>query len=129
MTSFINAMANQTNKESALIALLSTNTVKEAAKECNLSHETLYRYLREPEFVKTYRNQRRTLVEAVIGRLQQASDQATHTLRRNLSCGNPAVEIRSAAIILDHAIKGVELTDILERLEALELANEHNNNK
>jgi AcrR family transcriptional regulator len=117
-------MAKQTNKEKALLALLSTNTVKDAAAECGLSVESLYRYLKEPEFVAEYRAHRRNLMEATIGRIQQAADQAVHTLRRNMGCKNPGVEVRAASIVIDNALRGVELTDILERLEALE--NEHN---
>lgn len=116
-------MAAQTNKEKAIIALLSTNTVKEAAKQCGLSVESLYRYLREPEFLKEYRSRRRNLMEATLGRLQHASDEATQTLRRNLKCGSAGHENRAAQIIIENATKGVEIADILERLEALE--NEH----
>ncbi len=115
-------MAKQTNKEKALIALLSTNTVKEAATSAGLSIDTLYRYLRDHDFKKEYRAHRRDLMEATIGRLQYATDEATVTLRRNMSCGNPGNEIRASQIILENASKGVETVDILERLEALENA-------
>ncbi len=113
-------MAKLTNKEKALTALLSTNTVKAAASECDLSIMSLYRYLRDPEFKKEYRAHRRDLMEATLGRLQYATEQAAHTLRRNMTCGNPGNEIRAAQIILENAQKGVETVDILERLERLE---------
>jgi AcrR family transcriptional regulator len=118
-----------TNKEKALSALLKSSTVIEAAKVCGLSEETLYRYLRDKEFVSDYRNARRQVVENSITQLQQASGEAVETLRRNLSCSNPQAEIRSAQIILDNALKGVELVDILERLEQIENAVEAENQK
>ena len=118
-----------TNKEKALTALLKSSTVTEAAKVCGLSEETLYRYLRDKDFVSEYRNARRQVVENSITQLQQASGEAVETLRRNLSCSNPQAEIRSAQIILDNALKGVELVDILERLEQIENAVEAENQK
>src|SRR5688500_14763523 len=113
-------MAKQTNREKAIIALLSTDTVKEAAEECGLSVRTLYGYLADPAFVSEFRSHRRDLMDATLARLQKASDSATDTLRRNLNCGTPSAEIRAAQIILDSSLKGIELTDILERLEKLE---------
>jgi AcrR family transcriptional regulator len=109
-----------TNKEKALAALLKNSTISEAAKDCGLSAETIYRYLKDKEFISDYRNARRQVVENSITQLQQASGEAVETLRRNLSCSNPQAEIRAAQIILDNALKGVELVDILERLETIE---------
>ena len=116
-------MPKEKNKEKALSALLQTSSVKDAAKKCGLSEETLYRYLKEPEFNAEYRASRRLLVENSIARIQGLTGQALETLARNLHCENPSVEVRAAQILIDNAIRGVEITDILERLEALE--NEH----
>lgn len=113
-------MAKETNKEKALTALLNSSTLSDAAKACGLSEATLYRYLQEKEFKKDYREARRQLVEYSINELQQASGDAVKTLKTNLSCGNPSVEVRAAQIILDNAHKGIELMDVLERLEVLE---------
>lgn len=116
-------MPKQTNKAKALIALLNTKSIREAAKASRLSEETLYRYLRDPDFLADYREARRRSVENAISSLQQSTTEAAETLIRNLHCENPAVEVRTAQIILENAIKGVELLDITERIERLE--NEH----
>ncbi len=113
-------MPKVTNKEKALAALLESASITDAAKNCGLSQETLYRYLRDKEFLSDYRDARRQVVENSITQLQQASGEAVETLRRNLSCMNANAEIRAAQIILDNALKGVELVDILERLETIE---------
>ena len=113
-------MPKQTNKAKALIALLNTKSIRDAAKASRLSEETLYRYLREPDFIRDYREARRQSVENAISILQQSTTDAAETLTRNLHCENPAVEIRTAQIILETAIKGIETLDILERLEKLE---------
>jgi len=100
--------------------LLSTNTVTEAAKSAGLSVATLYRLLRCDEFKTEYRSMRRDIMETSIGRLQHATELAALTLRRNLSCGHPGSEIAAAKIVLENAVKGIEQTDFLERLETLE---------
>jgi len=119
-------MANK-NHEKALTALLETSTIAEAAKRANLSEATIYRFLSNPEFQKEYRKARRALVENSIGQIQTATGEAVETLRKNLTCENPAVEVRAAQIILDTAYKGVELLDILERVEVLENELENKN--
>ncbi len=116
-------MTKRTNKDRALIALLECNSIRDAAKACRLSEETLYRYLRDADFLRNYRDARRQTVENAISKLQAATAEAVETLERNLHCENPAVEVRTAQIILENAIKGVELIDVIERLEKLE--NEH----
>ena len=59
-------------------------------------------------------------MENAITQIQQATSEDVETLKKNLHCENPAVEVRAAQIILDAATKGVELIDILERVEILE---------
>ena len=113
-------MPKRTNKDRALIALLECNSIRDAAKACRLSEETIYRYLRDADFIRDYREARRQTVENAISKLQSATGEAVETLERNLHCENPAVEVRTAQIILENAIKGVELIDIIERLERLE---------
>lgn len=115
-------MPKQTNKEKALIALLESQSIVEASIKSGLSQETLYRYLRDKDFLKDYRAARRATVENAITQIQRATAEAVETLQRNLHCENPAVEVRAAQIILETAVKGVELVDVIERLEILENA-------
>jgi hypothetical protein len=108
-------------KQDALIAALLTEpTHAAAAAKAGVSEATLHRWLHLPEFQAAYRQARRGVLEAAIGRLQQATGQAVEALRRNLTCGNPAHEVRAALGILGHAVKAVELLDLVERVEELE---------
>src|SRR5262245_46156100 len=108
-------------KQEALIrALLTEPTQAAAATKAGVSEATLHRWLRLPEFQFAYRQARRSIVEAAIGRLQRTADQAVAALERNLNCGQPGHEIRAALCILDHAVKAVELLDVVERVEELE---------
>ena len=115
-------MAKITNREKALTALIESASVIEAAEKCGLSKETLFRYLRDKDFLKEYRDTRRATVENAVSQLQQATSEAVQTLKENLHCENPAIAVRASQIILDFAFKGLETTDILERLEGLENA-------
>ena len=110
------------NQQKALIALVESASVADAATKCGLTRETLFRYLKDADFVKEYRTMRRQVVEGAITEIQQSTSEAVATLKRNLTCGKASDENRAAQIILDNAIKGVELVDVMERLEALENA-------
>jgi predicted DNA-binding transcriptional regulator AlpA len=116
-------MPKRTNQEKALLALLETSSIAEASVRSGLSQETIYRYLRDKAFQKEFREARRATVDAAISALQQATSEAVDTLKRNMRCENSAVEVRSAQIILEMSFKGIEMADILDRLEILE--NEH----
>jgi transposase-like protein len=107
-------------QDDAIAALLSTATIKDAAAACNVGVATLYRWLQLPEFAAAYRTARREVVEHAITELQSATSEAVATLKRNLNCRNEAVEVRAASIVLEQAIKGVELMDLQERIEKLE---------
>jgi hypothetical protein len=107
-------------QDDAIAALLSTATIKEAADATKIGVATLYRWLQLPEFAAAYRAARREVVEHAITELQSATSEAVATLRRNLNCRNEAVEVRAASIVLEQAIKGVELMDLQERVEKLE---------
>ena len=78
-------------------------------------------YLADDEFKSRYRAARREVVEKSICTIQKAMDDAANTLKRNLTCAIPSVEIRAAQILIDAGIKDVD-SDVLERLEALENA-------
>jgi DNA-binding MurR/RpiR family transcriptional regulator len=114
-----------TNKRTrALLGLLTHGSVRETARATGISEATLYRYLKEPGFSGELRDGRRDSMEAVLARLQQAQGEAVETLVRNLSCESPAVEVRTAQIILEQTSKAYESTELLRRLEELEKASE-----
>jgi AcrR family transcriptional regulator len=116
-------MPKITNKEKVLVALLKTSSVRDAAKSSGISEATIYSYLKDKEFLAEYRNARRLTVESAIAQMQNAASEAVERLKELQYCENPAVAARCAQIIFENAVKGLETTDILERLETLE--NEH----
>ncbi len=102
------------------MALMSTSTLIDAAAQAKVSEVTLWRWLQDEDFAKAYRAARRQVVERAVSELQAACGEAVETLKRNLHCEQAAVEIRAAQIILEQAVKGVELIDLQERVERLE---------
>ncbi len=110
-----------TQEERAIAALLSEPTIAAAAKVARISEATLWRWLQRPDFQASYRTARRHLVEGAIGRLQLATTKAVDALERNLTARRKeSVQVRAAAVILDHATKAVELMDLEARVAALE---------
>lgn len=106
----------------ALAALLSCATVAEAAKRSRLSEPTLYRYLRDETFRAAYRRARADVVDHAITQLQRDCAIASKTLRDVCEdAGAPAsARVAAARIILDGAVRAVEVQDLAARVEALE---------
>lgn len=103
-----------------LAALLQHATVAEAAKASSISERSIFRWLQRPDFMEQYRSAQREIVDKAIGELQGAAKEAVSTLRRNLSCGHAAVEVRAAQIILEQSFKAIEIQELQARLERLE---------
>lgn len=111
-------------KEEAIIALLTHRTIEEAARATGISVQTLYRWLRLPEFQRAYREARGAAFSQANGRLQQASTAAVSTLLKVMvDPASPAPSrVRAAGIVLEQARQSFEYEDVDLRLKALEQA-------
>jgi hypothetical protein len=107
-------------QEQALAALLVQPSIDRAAEACKVNERTLRRWLREQAFLTAYRDARRQEVEAAVSLLQRIAAKAVATVHRNLDCNKPAVEVKAAVAIIDRALRGVELLELVERVEELE---------
>jgi hypothetical protein len=58
-------------QEAAILALLSSRGIEEAAKSIQIPPRTLYRWLNDPEFDRAYRRAKRSVFGQAISRLQQ----------------------------------------------------------
>lgn len=115
------------SQQKALAALLVCPTIEEAAKQGRVGARSLYRWLAEDTvFQSAYRRARREAVEKAIASLQQGADVAVKMLREIAQDKTAPSSSRVAACgkILDYAVKGVELVDFEERLQAIEAAQE-----
>jgi DNA-binding MurR/RpiR family transcriptional regulator len=112
----------EANHDAVIAALLSTRTVRDAAKKCKLSEPTLYRLLQSPEFKVKFRAARRELVETTTAQLQQDGMDAAKALREIVTNKKAPASVRvsAARVILEQGLKAVELVDLAERLDRLE---------
>lgn len=111
-------------KEEAIAALLTQRNVEEAAKAAGIGTNTLWRWMRLPEFQAAYRKARRDAFSQSVARLQQASTAAVSTLLKIMVDQNApaASRVRAAECILDRAAKAIEIEDIEARVAELERA-------
>src|SRR5262245_59396765 len=110
-------------QERAIEALLTSATQKKAAEKAGIGERTLKRWLAEPAFAAAYRQARREVVEHAVGILQQLAGRAVATLGGLMGAEHgEGVRCRAAAIVLEQSLRGVELGDLLVRVEALEAA-------
>ena len=115
-------------QEAAILALLSSKNVEEAALAAGITPRTLYRWMKELEFDAAYRAARRRAYGQSISRLQQGSTAtATTLLKVMIDATTPAsTRVRAAEAVLSHAAKAIEIEDIDARLRELEQAAENN---
>jgi hypothetical protein len=107
-------------QQEAISALLSHSTIEAAAAAINVAPGTMQRWLQLPQFQAEYRAARRQVVEFAIARLQRATRKAVETLVRNLTCGQPSVELRAALAVLEQSIKAIEILELESRVTAIE---------
>jgi transposase len=109
-------------KEKAIAALLTTDTVEQAANVAGIAESTLYRWLKEPVFLEQYRKARKAAVDQAISTLQERANKAAKALIDIAEDQEmpPSTRVAAAREILQTSIKGVERDDFERRLEALE---------
>src|SRR5579863_3357918 len=94
-------------QEEAILALLTTPNVEQAARAVKITPRTLHRWQQDPAFDKAYRKARRLAFGQGTARLQQASGAAVSTvLKIMLDQNAPAsTRLRAADMALAHAAK------------------------
>ncbi|MGH9593286.1 MAG: helix-turn-helix domain-containing protein [Bryobacteraceae bacterium] len=111
-------------KEAAILALLSSRNVEEAARAVDVDPRTVYRWLKEPEFQAAFRAAKWAAFSQSIGRLHQMSSTAVSILGKVMvdPATPPATKVRAADSILNHTIKAIETENFEVRLSELERA-------
>jgi hypothetical protein len=115
---------NLTDKqEAAIAALLTEPTYARAAAAAGVSEGTLYRWLHLPAFRTAFRQARRELVEAGVGRLQAATAHAVEALVAVARHGRrDGDRVRAANALLEHAFRGLTDADRIHGTPAAEPA-------
>lgn len=109
-------------KEQAILALLTNQTIIEAAKAVGIGEVTLWRWMKEASFKQAYLEAKNRVVEQALARLQQASTEAVSTLQEVMKDLNSPASSRvtAAKTILELTVKVAELDALEARVQALE---------
>ena len=113
-------------KEAAIAALLTQRNVEEAARTAGIGTQTLYRWMKEPEFDAAYRKAKRGVFGQAVARLQQGLSAAAATmLRIMVDPSAPAsTRLRAADCVFSQVKDASEMEQIQERIAVLEQAAE-----
>ena len=126
---FDNGLTELQNR--AIVALISTPTRQEAAKQAGVNRSTLYRWSRDPDFHREYLEARNRKFSAAVGRAQYMADSSVECLGDIILDGNNTASSRVSAIRLnlDFACRGMELENLEFRLASLEEHANKNNHQ
>ena len=115
-------------KEAAILSLLSSRSIEEAAQVAGVDPRTLYRWMKEPAFDAEYRTAKRAAYSQALARLHQMASAAVSTIAKIMVDQNaPAsIRLRAADSVLAHVETGIELQDVEARVAELERATEAN---
>lgn len=105
------------------MALMQSRSLSEASQISGVPIRTLYSWLHEDtEFMNQYQQMKRESLQAVTDEISQKAVEAVQVLAEIM--GDPeekaGARVTSARTILDNYIKLTELTDIEQRLTAIE---------
>lgn len=116
--------------ESIIAALISEGSIKGAAASLECTTRTLYTRMKRPEFQKLYAQAKADILKTATAKLQGNLCGAIDTLAAIMTDEEAAKQTRvnSAVSILQYAARFTETTDVVDRLEAIEKAQEMANN-
>jgi len=118
----------QIDRESKLTArqvkflpiLLASPTYTAACRKGHINRDTLYEWLRQPQFKAELDRQRNELVAQGFAMLSQSVTKAVETLVDLLETSDGRLKRLAAKDILDQHVKFRELDDITRRIERIE---------
>ena len=113
-------------REAAILALLTSSSVENAARTAGVAPRTLYRWLKEPAFDAAYRKAKRSVFGQALARLQQGSSAAASTMLKIMvdSAVPASTRLRAADSVFSHSKNAIEMEEIEARVAALEAATE-----
>ena len=107
-------------QEKSILLLIAGLSLDAVAKKLKISPVTLWRWQQQDGYTARYRHLRRVRVEHSIASLQSLTNDAVECLRRNLTSGNTASEVRSALGILTKSLEGLDIMEMEQRVSEVE---------
>lgn len=111
------------SKQQALVALISSPTIREASKKSGVAERTINEYMRtDPEFRQAYEQYRQDIIRNASERMTNAMTDAVSTLTSimNDKKTNTATRVTASKAVLEYGLKLWEVADINARLTAIE---------
>jgi hypothetical protein len=112
-------------QERAIIALLNEPTIAKAADTAGVGERTLHRWLEQDQkFSKAYRRARREAFSHAIALTNRYAPHAVNTLVKVMSDSTAphSARVSASVAMLRFSREGIELDDMVARIEALEEA-------
>lgn len=107
-------------KRRALLALVEHGSVSRAADACNLSRQSVYRYMRDAEFAAALTELSGIQVAAASRRLTSLLWRAIDELERLMGSDSEQQRRLAADSVLSHALRLKELVELEHRISNLE---------
>lgn len=118
-----NVMENslRPRQTAAIAALLASGKVTDAAAAGGVTTKTVYAWLKQPDFSAALRTAESEALRGLSRRLAGLGDAAADALRDALDEGQPiGARLRAADLVTQRGPALLELTDLIERIAALE---------
>jgi hypothetical protein len=107
-------------REHALLAAVLSQPTLTRAAAAGVNERTVRRALKRPGFSKKVTEARKAAIASALSSLSGLAADAHDAIRRALTCGVPAVELKAGlAVLMDGPIRGGELLFGLEELAEL----------
>jgi hypothetical protein len=104
----------------AVLALLTEGDASKAAAVAGVSRQSLYRWMKAPAFAAALRTAETEALRGLSRRLAGLGDAAADALQDALDEGQPiGIRLRAADLVTARGPALAEVTDLIERLEAL----------
>lgn len=110
------------SQERAIELILTSRSLREAAKEVGVHEQTLYRWIQEPEFKAKYEKIQHQLRENISAQIRACSDKAVRVLKKIMSDSGEKSQnrINAAKIVLDILYKDYD-RKYLDKIREMEM--------
>lgn len=110
-------------QRAAIVAILSTPTLAEAAAHVGVTRRTIYRWLKQAEFREALEQAQGEVVHVATVRLTALLSQALEIIGKELGGDDGKARFRAAAVVLARFATLASYVDLVRRVEALEQMN------
>lgn len=105
-----------------MVAILTETTMQKACEKVGVSAQTAYRWLKDEDFKREFQFLKRDYMKTVTTTIQKNTQIAVSTIVDIMKDEKlpPTVRLQGARTILEYGYKGLEIEDILARLDKIE---------